>query len=68
MSNIRDSYASTGPLEMTAKEFVQLAVAEDDIMKFELAIRSFKTLHALRFEHDMNLLNLAIDTESYSII
>ena len=53
---------------MTAKEFVQLAVAEDDIMKFELAIRSFKTLHALRFEHDMNLLNLAIDTESYSII
>jgi ankyrin repeat protein len=47
-----------------------VAIADDDATKFAESIKKInvKTIPNLRFEHDMNLLNLAIDQESVSIV
>lgn len=44
-------------------EVVLVAIADDDAVKFKEYIKriSIKTIPKLRFEHNMNLLNLAID-------
>ena len=54
----------------TPLESVLLAVAEDDVEKFEKACAEigFENILNHTFEHGMNVLNLAIDQESEQIV
>ncbi len=54
----------------TAKELVIFAVGENDVQKLQKAIGMFgkSEISELRFDHGMNILNLAIDLESVEIV
>jgi hypothetical protein len=54
----------------TAKELVIFAVGENDVQKLQKAIGMIgkSEISELRFDHGMNILNLAIDLESVEIV
>lgn len=55
---------------MTNAETLVLAIAENNPEKFQAAVTKIglEKLLAYRFEHNMNVLNLAIDMESVEIV
>jgi regulator of sigma D len=53
---------------LTEEQTLLIAIAEDDVTKFQQVAFSLDQILSLKFEGEMNVLNLAIDSQSTQIV